>query len=346
MDQSLTAEQIEQVRRDFIDYTNKHGLFDGDVAKQIGYSGSVVNQWRNNRYTKGDSEAVARRINDWMERDARARKAKMPVDYVPTELAENMRAIAQTAQATTSMAVIVVPSGCGKTMVLQILADKLGGRYVYCHEQHTPKEFLRDVAKAIDLPPTHLTAAGLIDGIADKLKGTNRPLLLDEAQRLPAKVFGVIRTIHDRAGVAVVMCGTYEIIDKVSDESNGRGQLASRCLRYNAMDHVYDAESPGGGGTRMGKPLFSKKEIKALFERSQIRIDPEAFQFAWSLACIPGRGSLRTVLRVVQLVRQRWADEEITRDMLTWALGLLYGGLGNHMATMADKTSEALRKVA
>jgi DNA transposition AAA+ family ATPase len=344
MDQSLSAEQIEQVRKDFLDYTNKRGLFGGKLAKQIGYAASVINQWSNRRYEKGDEEAVARKINDWMERHARAERAKMPIDYVPTEVAEHMRAIADTAQSTGSMAVIVVPAGCGKTMVMKILAEKLGGRYLYCHGQHTPKEFLRELAKAVDVPPGGMTASGLIAAVVAKLKGTNRPILLDEAQCLSAKVFSVVRTIHDCAEISIVLAGTSEIMNKIDDVSLNRGQMTSRCLRYNAMDHVYDAESPDG--SRKGKPLFSLKDIKALFDRAQVSIDPEAFIFAWSLACLPGRGSIRTLLKAAQLVRGRWPNQEITRDMLIWALGNMYGGVGNYMVEKADETSEALRKIA
>jgi len=338
----LTDDQISQIRSDYQGYTSRLNLFDSYVAKQIGCAPSVLSQWKQGRYP-GDTEAVARKLNDWMERDARQRKASLNLDYVKTTVAENMRSIATMASTTSSMAVIVIPSGCGKTMMLQILTEKLSGQYLYCDELLTPRSFLRALSEALDVRQRRGgAAAGIMRDIIDKLRGTNRPLFLDEAHRLPSAVFSVIRSIHDQAEVPIIMAGTEEIVVKVDDRSNNRGQMTSRCLRYNAMDHCIDGENPDP--KRKGKPLYTKKEIEALFASSNVRFDPEAFQMLHAMACIPGFGCIRTVRRLVQLIREAHPDAEISRDLIIWALGLLFGQLGNHMVTKAEQMSEQLNR--
>ena len=46
------------------------------------------------------------------------------------------------------MAAIVAPSGSGKTMVLEVLAEKHKGRLVYCSEDLSSRTLLIKVAKA------------------------------------------------------------------------------------------------------------------------------------------------------------------------------------------------------
>ncbi len=336
---ALTTEQIDQVRRDYLNYTKKTGVFVNQVAKEVGYSASVISQWGNGNYDKGNAEAVARKINDWMERDARRRRSAMPVDYVPTEVAENMRGIAIQAAAEPAMAAIVVPAGAGKTMVMKVLTEELSGGYVYCDETLTPKEFLQETARAVGLRPSSRTMAQIKREVIDKLKGTNRPLLLDEAHRLKPQVFPMLRTIHDLADIAIVMAGTTEILDRINDQANARGQLASRCLRYNALTHAFDIDDPRDQQNR--RPLFSREEIEALFAKSRVRFQPDAFQLVWSIACLPGHGCLRTALRIVRRARDAYGNKTLSRKMLLAVLPMTFGEQGIHLRTQADKHTAA-----
>jgi len=142
-------------------------------------------------------------------------------------------------------------------------------------------------------PGTWSTVGQTLNLIIERLAGTRRPLFFDEAHRLPRHTFSRIRTIHDRAEVPIVIVGTDEIISRIDDRAGHRGQMASRCLMYNAMDYVFDADDPDGK-TR-GRPLFSAEEIKAVFAKMRIKVDRDAFRLMWGLACLTGDGSMRLV---------------------------------------------------
>ncbi len=116
MDGPLTDEQRQQVRLAFTAYTDRMGVTNAAAAKQIGVSASVLSQWSSGTY-KGDNDKVTRAVNGWIERDARARDARVELPYVPTKVAEDMRLIAQLAHEHQCMAAIVCPSGTGKTKV-------------------------------------------------------------------------------------------------------------------------------------------------------------------------------------------------------------------------------------
>jgi len=332
----LTKKHIEAVQKTYVGYAAEHGISDAEVAKQIGYSASVVNQWKRGKYDQGDEAAVTRAVNNWLERDARARQATLPLSYIPTKIAGDMRTIINIACTTRANAAIVAPSGCGKSLVLQAMADELRGFYMYVDEDHTPKEFLAELCRVLGISFYSQSRAALKRKIVDKLRGTNRPVMIDEGHLLQPQVFGRIRSIHDQTGVTFVLAGTSEILDRINDQANAKGQMASRWLRYNALDWVYDVETDPGSG-KLGRALFTKDEVKKFFHQMKVRLDRGGFEMAWALACIPGHGCMRTVRRVFELVLMKWPGEEITRDRISKAMQLIHGSHGAYICNLAGQ---------
>jgi len=353
----LTDDDIAGVRSDYRAYTSKHGQFDRQVADEIGVDKDALTAWRKGATTGaggGEVEKLTRAANDWMERDARRREVKVASDYVPTRVAEEISAIVNVACAAGCMAAIVAPSGIGKTMLLQVLADRTRGRYLYADETATPRQFLANVAQAVEARGVTQAPQGrLMRAVVDKLKGTNRPLFIDEAHRLPPDVLPRIRSIHDQAGVPIVMAGTHEILHRINDRSEGRGQFASRCIQYNVMEHIIDAEGPtgpgpggepGGGpgtpGAAIGRPLFSKQEIEQFLNGLRVRFDTEALDLLWSLACLPNHGCLRLLQRIVSLLRpnrRQRETEPLTRREILTSLALLFGAQGKYLGQIAGE---------
>lgn len=347
----LTEEHIAAVRADYMTYTAKRGVSDAQAAKEIGIAASTLSQWRSGQYA-GDNEKVARAVNDWMETHARRDRAATPPGYVTTRVAEEMSAIVNAAITTGAMAAIVAPSGSGKTMVLRVLADKYRGRYIYCTEDLSAKTFLVTLADAVDATvPVYRNRNRyeLLKAIVERLRGTNRPIILDEAHRLPAEVLPRIRSIYDQAGVPIILAGAAAILDTINDRSDGRGQFASRCIQYSVLDHVTNAEGPDpdsrGARGAGGRPLFSQDEVRTFLDGLQVRFDPDGFRLAWAIACLPNHGCLRTLLRVVSLLRPDAGNrdaEPITRPEVLTALALLFGQTGRYMGTLADRQRQAM----
>jgi len=319
----LTDEQIEAVRRDFTAYTKQQGLFYSQVAKAIGVSSSVVSQWHGNKYG-GDVERITRLINRWLEQHARQVQATLDVEYVPTRVAEGLKTLAYLAHRRCSMGVAVMPSGTGKTLVLELLAQELTGFYLYCDEDMTPRLFLRELARSVGAKVTNSDTA-----VSLKAKIVKRP------------VFSRIRSIHDRARVPIIMAGTDEIIPSIDDSANGRGQLTSRTMQYNALAKYYNADDPDGSG---GTPLFTRDEIRKLYANAQVKFDPEAVEFLWAMACLPGYGCLRTNRKLIELVLEKWTGEPVTRERLLTALPLHFGHKAPHIERMAQYHVREMRR--
>jgi DNA transposition AAA+ family ATPase len=337
----LTAEQVDGVRERLAAYMESQGATVTRIARESGYSASVVSQWLSGHYA-GNVEKVAAALNDWMERDARRDRSRQPKDYVKTQVAEDIRTLAYLADKRLCMAAVVVPAGAGKTYVLKALTDELRGVYLYC-KPATAREFLLSLALALGWKKgDHATRATLSRWIVETLSGTRRVIFLDEAHQL-GKTVGVVRSIHDEAGVPIVMAGTADILDQINDRRDGRGQFSSRTMRYNALDLIRNAEDPRGGGRSGagGRDLFSVEEVKAFFDSRKIRLAKDALMLLWAIACLPNYGCLRLVERTVEMVFDMDPDSELVkRDDVLLALRTMLGAEAGYLERVADRMAE------
>jgi DNA transposition AAA+ family ATPase len=344
----LSRDQILAVRRDWMAYSERAGVTDTQIAHEVGVGAATLSQFRHNNY-KGDNERIARLLNDWMERHARKQRAALPAEYVRTRVAEEIKTLVDVACTTSSMAAIVAPSGAGKTLVLKHLADKYRGRYIYCTEHMRSGSLLKAIAIACDVTKHRARGGGksrceLLADIVERLVGTNRPLFLDEAHQLPRDAFPTIRAIHDQAGVPIIMAGASEILDHINDRVNGKGQFASRCYQYNVMEHVANVEDDPSGG-KLGRPLYTQEEVRKFLDKLEVKFHGDGFELLWAIACLPNHGCLRTIRRVVHLLRpdKSKRDQPITRKEVVYAMGLLLGQMGNHIARKAEEHIEKVK---
>ena len=316
----LTDEQVTQIASRFKAYLVEHDIKAAQVAREIKYSPVVISQWTSGVY-KGNITNVCQAINNWMERDSRRRQARRPSDYVKTWVAEDIRTYCYLADKHNSMAVIVAPAGTGKTKVLKIVAEETRGVYVSCSEKMRLHGLYLALARALGWGRSDTSSHALEQFVVEQLNGTGRMILIDEAHLIGPDIRAV-RSIHDGAGVPIVLVGTDAIENATDDSAHGRGQFSSRCVYYNALDHAYNAEGPDGAAE--GKDLFSEEEIREFFASKKIRLDRDGLKMLWSLACLPGHGCLRLVERIVQVAFSLAPDaEKLTRDDLLPALEMV-----------------------
>lgn len=342
----LTPEEITGVRDAFVAYLAANPEIPAaQVAREIKYSDSVISGWQKGVY-KGDVQKVTVAINNWLERDARRRRGRLPDGYVKTWVAETIKSITETCHKRCMMGAIIAPSGSGKTMVLKVLAQEMRGLYVYCDADMSGREFLLALATALGGRGIDATKAALKRYIIAELSNTRRIILLDEAHLL-GKTITSLRSIHDQANVAIVMCGTADILRFVNDRADGRGQFSSRTIQYNLLDDVRNAEGPEGGrGTAgRGRDLFTEEEIKQFFASKRIRLAPDALHLFWRLACLPNHGTLRLVSKLTEIALDFVAEGEvIKRQDVVDALTILHNTLSRQLLQLAEREPAASAK--
>lgn len=291
------------------------------IAAAIGYSTSAVSTWIRHCY-RGDEEKVTRAINIYVERQTRRSETEAPRDYVETWVCEEMMAFVRMADRHRKMAAITAPPGSGKDKVIEILADQLGAYVVQCSKQTTPKQLIMAIGVAIGGKAIRRGANDeMMRAIVERLKDRSCLIFLNEAQQLVRDCASVIRFIYDESGVPFIMFGSSNIFQFIDDRASGDGQFWRRCFKLNITNLrqvVADPDNP----EKAGRPLFTKKEIKAFLDRRQVRLNKDAIELVWQVAQLEAHGTLGLAMDVVGVAASLYPTEPLTRDMILEALEL------------------------
>lgn len=226
------------------------------------------------------------------------------------------------------MAAIVSPSGSGKDVVIAALAEELNGVVVYCDMSMTPTRLIQAIAEAIKLRVINETYE-LKRRIIRRLKDRSTIIFVNEAQQLArrgtgAKCASVLRSVYDQTGVPICLFGSAEVFSFIDDRdpASGGGQLYRRCIKVNMLNRARLTEDPDHAG-RVGRPLFSKDEVRHFLAMKQVKLSGDVFELLWQVANLTDHGTLGLVGDVVETIADLYPGDPITAEHVHTALALL-----------------------
>ncbi|MEM1445175.1 MAG: AAA family ATPase [Planctomycetota bacterium] len=350
LDSPLMDEHHTQICDAFNTFCDRHAISKAEAARKAGISASALSQYLKGNY-KGDRQRVGKKINGWLMRESKVRHVRIELPYVRTRVAEAMRRVVGLACDHGKMAAIVAPAGSGKTKLMKLLADERSGPYVYCDQDLTPSAL---VFRLSEMVRAGVPLAGKLGGtngakarLINKLKGTERPIFLDEAHLLPPRTFAHLRSIFDQSGSPIIMTGAYDILERVDDRSTGQGQLARRCIIFNALEHFANVEGggPSGDGEGLGQPLYSLDDIRRVFEHMPLKLTEPALEMLWALACLPKYGCLGIAKDVVDFAWRSYGEQQtIGLDQFDQVMQTLFGLRADRMVRSARRHRETFRE--
>ncbi len=344
----LTDSEIETVRircRELLD--NDPNVSLSRIAAQVQFAESTISQFVSGKYT-AKSDNVAHAINAWVERHRRRASSTKTRAYIPTWVCEQMIAAVRQAHRRERMCAITAPSGAGKDMVIDLLCEELNGFVINCHSKMTAVVLVRTIADRINMSSRRETCALMLARVSAKLRGQTATLFLNEAQTLPAECAGIVRNIYDDTDVPIIMFGSSGIFsfidDRTSEAESGGGQFWRRCMKVNIVERMARHGDPDDP-QRLGRPLYSKDEIREFVRMKQIKITDDAFEMLWRLACQLDRGALGLAHELVEgIVDLYGRGQTITEDLLFSQLFLESGAEADTMIAAADEWGE--RRIA
>lgn len=299
-DGPLSWDWIQRVQADYEAFLDAEGLSQVKIAKSLGVSAGTLSSFRNmareDEYI-GDRDKIARALNEYMERYARGKEVPRPDGLVSTQVAERMLSLIRNTISMRSIGLIYSDAGRGKTMVLKA-ANQLFHGSLYIRVRSTTRSVtgLANQLKSVAKVRCARSTRAIQDAIIDLLKGTDRPIFVDEAHQLSSDALEFLRDLHDECEVPIVLAGTKLIADKCSDNDAFFGQFTSRtALTYDVTREAMEAKSP----TDPGATLHSVAEIRKIFERGTLRLTNDGADAAMRLANILGLGGLRLVEKVM-----------------------------------------------
>lgn len=350
-ERALTPGEIDQVARDFKRWLAETRRSLASVSKALGegYAPSTLSQFTTGHY-KGDAEKCARAVNEYMERHAVAAESGLPEDFVETDIARRILTVCRVTithamggsagGGVGTIGLVTGPAGYGKTKtaeaavrlwhgailvrVTSTCARAPGMINTLCARLGTPRRSTADEKQRL---------------VIDHLKGSARPLFIDEAHRLLESGLECVRDLVDEAAIPCVLFGTVDLTKKVNDTEMFYGQFNSRVVaRCDITEKMMKPKNP--------QPLTTVEEVVKMFGRGRLRLEADAARFLCALANLPGIGGFRIcaqLCRVASGLREfkaRAVDERSLRAILREMHGSAYSTL------IKARTETAARPVA
>lgn len=254
-DGPLTWQWLSQVRDDFKRFVSTYEFTLTDVARRMGrgYSASVLSNFQNIKSPGthiGDVDRIARGLNQWMETYCKSLDTPRPKGWVETAVARRMLALIRNAIELCEVGVIYGDAGRGKTMTLEAAASIYRQAILIrvTRSTRSPLGIARQLGHELRIMKGR-TLYELQQALCDRLRGSGRPILIDEAHQLSHDALEFVRDLYDLCHVPVVLVGTATLMQKCNDATEFFGQFASRIvLRYDVTEHLrHSSPGPGSG---------------------------------------------------------------------------------------------------
>lgn len=236
------------------------------AAPMMGMSEATLSLYMKSKY-EGNVGNVESKLTEFFkaqdEQAANTEKAlpyKPIQDYIPTSISEDVYKLIRYCQLEKGMVIIHGDAGIGKTKGAEKFVKDNPSSSVYI--QATPSigtlgNLLKMLARALKVPESR-SKFELSLSIREKLEGTNRVIIIDEAQHLQLRALEEIRTWTDpnpitgQQGVGIALIGNTETYTRMVGKQEARfAQLFSRIR----MNRFYSTQK------------VTVEDVKALFPR-------------------------------------------------------------------------------
>lgn len=219
--------------RDFIDRKN---VSINRIAKQIGYSSSVISTYLAGKYP-GDISKLERSIASYlMRQDEIEALPKERIPFCQITNAEMVFTVARTCHLEQEIGVVVGEAGTGKTRAIKEYASQNPDVIlIEADLSYTTKIFFKELHKKFGLDGI----GGIHDLFSDcceKLKDSSRLIIIDEAENLPYRALDMVRRLYDKANIGIMLVGLPRLVANLRGKRGEFKQLYSRVGLITTLD--------------------------------------------------------------------------------------------------------------
>ncbi|ECY1101942.1 AAA family ATPase [Salmonella enterica] len=210
------------------DVMERRGYSQAQVARAIGRSGAVVNQFLQGKYT-GDISDIQERITSFINREQEKEKnRRIQAHFVTTDMAAKGLEVLAYAHQECEICVLYGAAGLGKTMLLgEYAARNKDALFIEADPGYTARTLLEELCRLLGVK-VRGNIHELIDACVRELRGSGRLLMVDEAELLPYRALEVLRRLHDKAGIGIVLAGMPRLLINLKGRRGEFAQLYSR----------------------------------------------------------------------------------------------------------------------
>ena len=216
------------------------------IAKEIGVSGSTVNQLLNGNY-KADPTAMVQKLANWLT--ARDQRADAPRDpgFVMTETAKQIMADMGYALTTQSIVIIHGISGVGKTTALREFQRNNNNKVwviTTSPSRATMTECLYELAMELGMDNAPRLRGPLARALRRRLRNTKGLIVVDEADHVDRPTLEELRILAEEVEVGLVLVGNSRVYTQLTGgpRSEDFARLFSRIAMKRALTKAKKAD--------------------------------------------------------------------------------------------------------
>jgi DNA transposition AAA+ family ATPase len=221
----------------FDEYIQKYSISNNKAAAAIGYTASVLSQWRKGDY-RGDVTAVEAKVRAWLDlQEARIEAGVVP--YVPLKRTERIKTAVRIAHEEKMIGLVLGNSGSGKSRTLdEYAAIYPNSILLKCDPTMGLSTVITGVARGLGLD-TKGRLSEISERLIAELRKRDMVVIFDEADYMTDNVMEWARiAINDKGGSALVFAGLPRIEYRIKSLHGDHRQLENRVGMMLQVDDV------------------------------------------------------------------------------------------------------------
>jgi DNA transposition AAA+ family ATPase len=205
------------------------GLSQNKAATRLGVSGSSLSDYLAGKYP-GNKANMDEKVKSFLlQQNEKSKMNKLSLRFVKTSVVEQFYAVANLALLDCEMAVCTGKPGSGKTeSAKKFQSENLNSILLETDPGWTAKVLISELHKELGCGEGKGSMHDLFDDCVRRLEGSERLIIIDEAENLPYKALELVRRIHDKAKIGILLVGSPRLITNVRGEAGQFAQLYSR----------------------------------------------------------------------------------------------------------------------
>lgn len=285
------------------EYITKNNKTQTAVGQELGLSGAAVSSFLSGKYKT--PHTIIPKVAMLISMNAKKAVAPKAPDFAQTSISKTVTNAIAYAHLRGVISVVYGDAGVGKTS--------------------TVKEYVKNdpLALLITISPTYASITGVNELIAgqlgvrervarritaeiiDRLKGSGRVLIVDEAQHLTVRALNHLRCLSDESGIGIALIGNEEVYSKL--RGSGKADFAQLFSRIGMRKQVQTRD-------------ISMKDIESIFGKYEL--DEGVLKLLAGVANTPYglRGAVNVYINTAA-VYERISEKEMVKVMRDMNIG-------------------------
>jgi DNA transposition AAA+ family ATPase len=198
------------------------------LAKSAGISSSALSQFLSGKYN-GNKDNVRNKLADVMARETEKKSlGKTPDGFIKTSVSRYVFEVAQDCRLFGNIGVCYSAAGLGKTeSVREYARQNSDVILIEADPGYTAKFLFSEIRDEVG-GTSRTSLHDIFVDCCQRLKGSGRLLIVDEAEQLPYKALEMLRRLHDKTGIGILLTGMPKLLANLRGHRGEYAQLYSR----------------------------------------------------------------------------------------------------------------------